>query len=80
MDYSNDPFAAYQRPVPSADDAFTLLDAAEACAALRLSRSTLQRLVREGKLKRSAVSVGRALFPLSEIHRLIQTPLERAVA
>lgn len=57
-------------------DAFTLLDSAEARAALRISKSTLQRLVREGKLKRSAVSVGRALFPVSEIQRLIQTPLE----
>jgi predicted site-specific integrase-resolvase len=57
-------------------DAFTLLDSAEARAALRISKSTLQRLVREGKLKRSAVSVGRALFPLTEIQRLISTPLE----
>lgn len=29
------------------------------------------------RLKRSAVSTGRALFPLSEIQRLIQTPLEK---
>ena len=57
-------------------DASKLLDAAEACAALRLSRSTLQRRVKEGKLKRSAVSSGRALFTLAEIKRLIATPLE----
>ena len=57
-------------------DAFTLLDSAEALAALRISKSTLHRLVRQGKLKRSSVSTGRALFPLSEIQRLICTPLE----
>ena len=58
------------------EDAFRLLDAAEACAALRIGKSTLQKLVREGKLKRSSVSVGRSLFPMSEIQRLISTPLE----
>lgn len=83
----HDPYAAYGGQFVEAQgvhglyashnpDAFTLLDEAEARAALRISRSTLQRLVRRGKLKRSAVSTGRALFPLSEIQRLIQTPLE----
>ncbi len=83
-----DPYAVYGGQIvgepPTHDtyandnpDAFKLLDSAEARAALRISKSTLQRLVQRGKLKRSAVSTGRALFPLSEIQRLIQTPLER---
>jgi predicted site-specific integrase-resolvase len=61
-------------------DALMLLDSAEARAMLRVSRSTLERLVRQGKIKRSAVSVRRALFPLSEIHRLIATPLDTRAA
>jgi predicted site-specific integrase-resolvase len=57
-----------------------LLDSAEAQAALRVGKSKLQRLVREGKLKRSAVSVGRMLIPFSEIQRLISTPLDMRAA
>jgi hypothetical protein len=57
-------------------DSFTLLDSAEARAALRVSDSTLQRMVKQGRLHRSSVSTGRALFSLAEIRRVISTPLE----
>jgi excisionase family DNA binding protein len=52
-------------------DAFTLLDTAEACAALRVSKSTLHRLVKKGRIHRSTATVGRSMFPMSEIRRLI---------
>lgn len=50
----------------------------EACDALRVSRSTLRRLVEAGKLNRSGVSRGRRLFWIGEIRRLAATPLEMA--
>jgi hypothetical protein len=56
-------------------ESFTLLDSAEARAALRVSDSTLQRMVKQGRLHRSSASVGRALFSLGEIRRVISTPL-----
>jgi excisionase family DNA binding protein len=48
----------------------------ETCHTLRVSRSTLRRLVEAGKLNRSAVSRGRRLFWIGEIRRLAATPLE----
>ena len=56
---------------PIKPGAFTLLDTAEACAALRISRSTLQKRLKEGLIRRSGACVGRNLFPIEEIHRLI---------
>jgi len=54
-------------------EAFKLLDTAEACAALRISRSTLQKRLKEGMIRRSGACIGRNLFPLEEIQRLIGT-------
>jgi len=47
----------------------------EACNALRISRSTLRRLVAAGKLSRSGISRGRRLFWVGEIRRVAATPL-----
>jgi predicted site-specific integrase-resolvase len=52
-------------------EAFKQLDTAEACAALRISRSTLQKRLKEGLIRRSGACVGRNLFPVEEIQRLI---------
>jgi predicted site-specific integrase-resolvase len=61
------------------DDSFKLLDSAEAAAALRVSKSTLHRLVKTGTLRRSVVSTGRSLFSVEEVRRVISTPsLQRA--
>jgi predicted site-specific integrase-resolvase len=54
-------------------EAFRQLDTAEACAALRISRSTLQKRLKDGLIRRSGACVGRNLFPIEEIHRLIGT-------
>jgi hypothetical protein len=62
------------------DPAFKLVDAAEAQTILRIGKSKLQRLVREKKLHRSAVSTGRMLFTMGELQRLISTPLEQVEA
>lgn len=62
-------------------EAFKLLDSAEAAAALRVSKSTLHRLVKTGTLRRSVVSTGRSLFSIEEVRRVISTPstpLQRA--
>jgi excisionase family DNA binding protein len=48
----------------------------EACYTLRISKSTIRRLVEAGKLSRSGVSRGRRLFWIGEIRRLAATPLE----
>lgn len=61
-------------------DQSELLDSREARAVLRISESRLRKLQKDGLLKRSAVSVGRALFSVAEIQRLINTPLEPKVA
>jgi len=50
----------------------------EACDTLRVSRSTLRRLVEAGKLSRSGVSRGRRLFWIGEVRRVAATPLEMA--
>jgi predicted site-specific integrase-resolvase len=55
-------------------DSYKLLDSAEAAAALRVSKSTLHRLVKTGKLHRSVVSTGRSLFSIEEVRRVICTP------
>jgi excisionase family DNA binding protein len=47
----------------------------EACETLRISRSTLRRLVDAGRLSRSGVSRGRRLFWIGEIRRVAATPL-----
>jgi excisionase family DNA binding protein len=57
-----------------ATDSFKLLDSDEAAAALRVSKSTLHRLVKTGKLRRSVVSTGRSLFSIEEVRRVISTP------
>jgi predicted site-specific integrase-resolvase len=59
----------------TAPDSYQLLDSVEAAAALRVSKSTLHRLVKTGKLHRSAVSTGRSLFSIEEVRRIISTPL-----
>lgn len=48
----------------------------EVCHTLRISRSTLRRLVEAGKLSRSGISRGRRLFWVGEVRRLAATPLE----
>ena len=60
---------------PTTRDSFELLDSAEAAAALRVSKSTLHRLVKTGTLRRSVVSTGRSLFSIEEVRRVISTPL-----
>ena len=52
-------------------EAFKQLDTAEACAALHISRSTLQKRLKAGLIRRSGACVGRNLFPVEEILRLI---------
>lgn len=59
----------------TANDSYQLLDSAEAAAALRVSKSTLHRLVKTGKLHRSSISTGRSLFSIEEVRRIISTPL-----
>jgi excisionase family DNA binding protein len=59
-----------------ATDSFKLLDSDEAAAALRVSKSTLHRLVKTGKLRRSVVSTGRSLFSIEEVRRVISTPID----
>ena len=53
--------------------ALRLLNSEEASAVLRVSKSTLYRLVKTGKLHRSGVATGRSLFPMNEIVRLATT-------
>jgi predicted site-specific integrase-resolvase len=60
-----------QQKIP---EAFRQLDTAEACAALRISRSTLQKRLKDGLIRRSGACVGRNLFPVEEIARLIGIP------
>jgi predicted site-specific integrase-resolvase len=64
-----------QQTIP---EAFKQLDTAEACAALRISRSTLQKRLKEGLIRRSGACVGRNLFPVEEIQRLIGTQRSEA--
>jgi hypothetical protein len=52
-----------------------ILTEQETCSTLRVSRSTLRRLVKAGKLSRSGVSAGRTLFWVGEVRRLAATPL-----
>lgn len=59
----------------------TLLTASETCDALRISRSTLGRLVARGDLR--AVKLGNApgaplRFPVSELERILSIPSGRA--
>ena len=57
-----------------------VLTESETCSTLRVSRSTLRRLVKAGKLQRSAISSGRTLFWVGEVRRLASAPLDVRIA
>lgn len=60
--------------MPQTEDAFRLIDSAEARTVLRISKSQLNKLVKRGTLRRSIVS--RSLFPWSEIQRIAKATTE----
>lgn len=61
-------------------DQSELLDSREARAVLRISESRLRRLQKDGLLHHSAVSVGRALFSVAPIQKLIEILFEPKAA
>ena len=53
-----------------------ILTESETARTLRVSVATLKKHVRAGRLRRSAVSVGKSLFWAGEVRRFASTPLE----